>query len=170
MNEHNKNRLSVEMVSFSFGPTPSGRVALTSCALAVVGVLHVECLGAELAHRSLGLDDALDRTALRWAPSKADETTGWARLTHRQVFIEGPGAFALNFSFMDRLERSAREAGGQIWPTQLYWAHFEASLATWELWPQPEARAWMERAVLEAQEGVDDGDSGAQRTGRTRRL
>lgn len=165
MSERDEKRLSVEMSSFWFGPTHSGKVALTSCALAMAGALPTPCLGHDLARRALRSNFELGRASARWTRPKDDEDMGCVSLRHRHVFVEGPEAFGLNFAFMGRLETAAREAGARMWPAQAYWANYEARLADWELWPHPEARAWVERAVLQAQRGGGDSerDSGGAR-------
>lgn len=170
MNKLDSKTLSVEMVNFSFSSNNSECVALTSCVLAVPGYFLAPCLGAALSLRVLNRADSFDLALLRWYQSKSDESTSWARLTHRHVFINDNESFEAHYDFMGLFERAALQQGVQMWPAQVYWAHFEACLANWDFWPQPEARACMERATFESQNEPDCIGLGVQDLSSTRRL
>lgn len=145
---HEPSDLRVEIATFWFGPTPSGKVALTSCLIAGKTERPTDCLAADLA--ALSYPDgkpAWSSHRISWSASKPEEFDSGIHLLHRHVKIEGHEAFHLNFGFMPRLFKHAEAMGLTIGACHPYWASCEAAFPI-NAWPDGEAKALATRLLL----------------------
>lgn len=140
--------LRVEIATFWFGPTQSGKVALTSCLIAGSAERPSDCIAADLAALSYPDDKpAWNTHRMSWSTSKLDEFDSGIRLLHRHVKIEGHEAFHLNFGFMPRLFKRAESRGLAISACHPYWASCEAAFPI-DGWPDGEAKSLATRLLL----------------------
>lgn len=143
------------MASFWFGPTPSGRVAIASCAILGGDARWDGSFGSELAAEALSAHRHWFGE-IRPSQGRPAEASLWARLFHTSLAIDGGEAFHLSHGFMQRLRQAAALRGLACFPCAPHWAAVDSRLDL-QSWPDGEAKSLLCRAELEWSMGREHG-------------